>query len=154
MADEELIIPGSRQKAVWVLLAAIALLAVGVFLIRIGHFWGWVMVAFFSPGIPVAIWLLVSGQSYLRLDPIGVEVKSPWKPALIKWTDVNGFYVATLHGNKMIAIAYSSSYQGMASGRKVAAFLSGMEGALPNHYQASPEEVCETLNRWRKKYGS
>jgi len=151
MPDEELIIPGSRKKALWVLLAALALIAVGVCLILIGEFWGWVMVGFFSLAIPISIWSIASNHC-LRLDSNGVEVRSPWKPTLIRWTDVDGFYVATMHGNKMIGIAYASSYKGLAAGRKVAAFLSGMEGALPNHYQASPEEICETLNRWRRKY--
>jgi len=152
MADEELIIPGSRKKAVWILIAAIALVAVGVFLILIGALWGWVMVGFFSLAIPIAIWTLVTNKSYLKLDRNGVEAMSPWRPTLIKWTDVDGFYVATMHGNKMIGIEYSSAYKGMAAGRKVAAFLSGMEGALPNHYQGSPEEICRTLNEWRRRF--
>jgi hypothetical protein len=111
------------------------------------------MVAFFSLGIPIALWMLATNKSYLKLDRNGVEALSPWRSTLIKWTDVDGFYVATMYGNKMIGIEYSSSYKGMAAGRKVAAFLSGgMEGALPNHYQGSPEEICDTLNRWRQKY--
>jgi hypothetical protein len=152
MADEELIIPGSRKKAIWVLLAAIALVAVGVCLIALGEFWGWVMVGFFSIAIPIAIWLIASNRSYLRLGRNGVEVMAPWRPTLIRWADVDEFYVATLSGNKMIGIEYSSAYRGLAAGRKVAAFLSGMEGALPNQYQASPEEICATLNQWRQKY--
>jgi hypothetical protein len=31
--------------------------------------------------------------------------------------------------------------------------VSGVEGALPNHFKSSPEELCETLNRWRQKFG-
>ena len=153
MDGEQLIIPGSKKKALWILIGAIALVAVGVFLIHIGEWWGWVMVGFFSLAVPIAIWMLATNRSYLKLDRNGVEAMSPWKPTLIRWTDVDGFYVATLSGNKMIGIEYSSAYKGMAAGRKVAAFLSGMEGALPNHYQATPEEICETLNRWRQRYG-
>jgi len=62
-------------------------------------------------------------------------------------------YVATIYGNKMIGIRYSTSYGKMEAARKVASAISGVEGALPNHFKSSPEEICEILNRWRQRFG-
>jgi hypothetical protein len=41
----------------------------------------------------------------------------------------------------------------MEIGRKVASAISGLEGALPNHFQGSPEELCEKLNQWKQRFG-
>ncbi len=150
---EELIIPGSRKKAVALLCIALALVAVGIFLIVRGEVWGWLMAGFFGLGIPVAIWMLRPSNSYLKLDHNGLEMKAFLNPMRLKWTDVEDFYVATIYGNKMVGIRYSSSYAQMEAGRKLASAVSGVEGALPNHFKSSPEEICETLNRWRQKFG-
>jgi hypothetical protein len=37
--------------------------------------------------------------------------------------------------------------------RSMAAALAGMEGAIPNHYNATLEEILEALNAWRQRYG-
>lgn len=152
MHNDELIIPGSRKKAVTLLFIAVALVAVGIFLIVLGEVWGWLMAGFFALGIPVAIWMLWPNNSYLKLDHNGLEMKALLRPMHLKWTDVEDFYVATIRGNKMIGIRYSSSYTRMAIGRKVASAISGVEGALPNHFQSSPEQICETLNRWKERF--
>jgi hypothetical protein len=153
MHNDELVIPGSSKKAITLLFIAVALVAVGIFLIVLGEVWGWVMVSFFALGIPIAIWMLWPNNNYLKLDPKGLEMKALLRPMQLKWTDVDDFYIATIHGNKMIGIRYSSSYARMAIGRKVVSAISGIEGALPDHFQNSPEEICETLNRWREKFG-
>lgn len=80
-------------------------------------------------------------------------MKAFFKPMQVKWTDVEHFYVATVYGNKMIGIRYSTSYGKMEAARKVASAISGVEGALPNHFKSSPEEICEILNRWRQRFG-
>ena len=154
MGTDELTIPGSRKKAVLLLFISVALVAVGIFLIVKGEVWGWLMAGFFGLGIPAAIWMLLPNHSYLRLDHDGLEMKAFFKPMQLKWTDVEDFHVATLYGNKMIGIRYSSSYGKMEIGRKLASAISGVEGAIPNHFKSSPEEICETLNRWRQKFGN
>ena len=147
-----MIIPGSRKKVILVLLLGIGFVAMGAFLIHIGEPWGWLVAGFFGLAIPVAGWMLMPNNNYLKLDRNGVEMKAFRKPALIRWTDVDDFYVATMYGNKMIGIRYSSSYRGMEIGRKVVSAMSGVEGALPDHFQRSPEDICEELNRWRRRF--
>lgn len=64
VSADELIIPGSRKKAVLLLFIAAALVAVGIVLIVIGQPWGWLMAGFFGLGIPAAIWMLVPNNNY------------------------------------------------------------------------------------------
>jgi len=154
MSTDELVIPGSKKKVLLVLFLGIGFVLVGIFLILKGEPWGWPVAGFFGLAIPAALWMLAPNNSYLKLDRVGVEIKTPWKPTQIKWDDVDEFFVATLYGNKMIGIRYSNSYRGMEIGRKVASAVSGLEGALPNHFQGSPEEICEKLNQWRLRFGA
>lgn len=153
MNDDELMIPGSKKKVFLVLLIGIGFVAMGAFLIHIGEPWGWLVAGFFGLAIPAAVWMLMPNNNCLKLDRNGVEMRTLWKPALIRWADVDDFYVTTMHGNKMIGIQYSASYRGMEVGRKVASAISGIEGALPDHFQRSPEDICEELNRWRRRFG-
>jgi hypothetical protein len=154
MAGDELIIPGSRKKALLVLCIGIGFVVGGIFLILQGLVWGWLVSGFFGLAIPVALWMLVPNNSYLKLDRDGVEMKTFWRPTRIKWTDVDDFYVATLYGNKMVGIRYSGTYRGMKIGRQLASTLSGVEGALPDQFQSSPEEICDRLNQWRQRFGA
>jgi hypothetical protein len=39
----------------------------------------------------------------------------------------------------------------MQVGRKISASLTGIEGALPDHFNRSAEEICEILNRYKRE---
>jgi len=93
-------------------------------------------------------------STYLRLDTDGFEMGSFVKKTRIKWTDVAGFELAAIRGAKMIAIIYAPHYEGQKMGRAVAENLSGMEGAIPNSYNAPLDEVLKTLNEWQARYGT
>jgi hypothetical protein len=148
------VFPGSRKKALIALVCAVALVLVGVFLIRIGEPWGWLMVGFFGLAIPLALLALVLNHTYLKLDRSGVEIRTLWTPRRIKWNEVEAFFVTTRPGTRLVGIRFVDSYQGVEALRKVASFLSGVEAALPNQFRGSPEEICEKLNRWKQRFGS
>ena len=59
MGDDELVIPGSRRKAVLLSLIALGLVAGGVFLILQGQPFGWIAASFFALGIPLALFMLI-----------------------------------------------------------------------------------------------
>lgn len=152
MADE-LIYRASRSKAAFVLLASIAFVAIGYFLRVEKPLIGWACIIFFGLGIPLGLIMLFSPSSmYLRLDSDGFEMGSFVKKTRIKWTDVAGFELASIRGAKMIAIIYAPHYQGQKMGRALAQNLSGMEGAIPNNYNAPLDELLETLNEWQARY--
>jgi len=153
MADE-LTFTASRSKAAFVLLGSIAFVAIGYFMRLEKPFIGWACMIFFGLGIPVGLIMLFSPNStYLWLDTDGFEMGSFVKKTRIKWTDVAGFEFATIHNTKMIAIIYAPHYEGQKMGRAVAENLSGMEGAIPNSYNAPLDEVLKTLNEWQARYG-
>lgn len=154
MSQAELIIHGSPKKAVVLLLIALALVAGGVFLILQGERFGWLVAGFFALGIPLALFMLRPNSTYLRLDRDGVELSRPFKPVRLKWSDVDEFHVVRMYGNKFIGIRYSASYPGTPTARKLASAITGVEGALPDHFTIPPEEVCQTLNQWRRRFGA
>ena len=152
---ESLTYHASRWKAVWLLLGSAAFVAIGYFLRAEQPFIAWACMIFFGLGIPVGLIMLFSPNStYLRLDPEGFEMGSFVKKTRMKWTDVAGFELASIRGAKMIAIVYAPHYEGQKIGRAVAENLSGMEGAIPNSYNAPLAEVLKTLNEWRARYGT
>ena len=154
MADE-LTYHASRSKAALILLACIIFVVIGYFMRLEKPFIGWACMIFFGLGIPVGLIMLFSPNStYLRLDTDGFEMGSFVKKTRIKWTDVAGFELAAIRGAKMIAIIYAPHYEGQKMGRAVAENLSGMEGAIPNSYNAPLDEVLKTLNEWQARYGA
>jgi len=143
----------SRGKALLVLLGSICFVAIGVWMTSERPVLGWLTVAFFGLGIPVALFLLLPNSTYLRLDEEGFEMGSFLRKHRFKWTDVTDFRIGSIRGAKMIAIAFHPEYQQHRLGRTVAATLSGMEGAIPNQYNATLEEILEALTTWRQRYG-
>ena len=151
---ESLTYHASRWKAVFLLLGSAAFVAIGYFLRAEQPFIAWACMIFFGLGIPVSLIMLFSPNStYLRLDEEGFEMGSFVKKTRIKWTDVAGFELGSIKGARMIAIVYAPHYEGQQMGRAVASNLSGMEGAISNSYNVSLNELLETLNSWRTRYG-
>ena len=151
---ESLTFRASRMKAVWLLLASVAFVAIGYFMRIEKPFIGWACIVFFGLGIPLSLVMMFSPNSmYLRLDEEGFEMGSFLKKTRIRWTDVAGFELGSIRGAKMIAIIYAPHYEGQQMGRAVAENLSGMEGAIPNNYEAPLDELLRTLNDWQQRYG-
>ncbi len=153
MNDDVLIFEGSRKKATLALFLSIGFVVLGLFMISEGKWFGWLTVGFFGLGIPASLFMLGPNGIFLKLDKSGIEMRTAFKPTKLKWADVESFYVGKIYNNKMIGISYSSSFKKMETGRNVASVLSGMEGALPNSFKNSPEEICEKLNLWKKRFG-
>ena len=152
--SESLTYRASRWKAVWLLLGSAAFVALGYLLRAEQPFIAWACMIFFGLGIPISLIMMLSPNSmYLRLDEEGFEIGSFVKKTRMKWTDVAGFELSSIRGARMIAIIYAPHYQGQQIGRAVASGLSGMEGAISNSYNAPLDEVLETLNAWRSRYG-
>jgi len=153
MNDDVLIFEGNRKKAALLLFLSSGFVILGVFIISKGGWGGWIFIGIFGLGIPVFIFMLRPNSVYLKLDKSGIEMKTTYKPMKLRWADVESFYVGKIYSTKMIGFTYSSSFKNMEAGRKVASVLTGMEGALPNSFKSTPEEICEKLNLWKKRFG-
>ena len=157
MNDEVIVLTGNRKKAVLLLLASTALVAVSVPGALNGEWMGWGGIIFFGLGVLTSIYMLTPNAVRLRIDKDGIEMKTLLKPMKLAWSDVNGFYVARvrtgLARTEMIGIEFSESYKKLRAGRHLSSALTGVEGALPNHFDRSAEEVCELLNKSKQRWG-
>lgn len=153
MDDETIIFTGNRQKAILLTLAS-ALFVLLIYFTGKGDTWSIVGMAFFGLGFLVCLYTLIPGTVQLKIDHAGIEMKTLFKPMKLAWSDVDEFYIgytkAGLSRTKMIGIRYSESYKRQQTGRRISAGLTGMEGALPDHFNRSAEEICEILNRFKR----
>jgi hypothetical protein len=146
MMQTEIVFPASRLKALLLLAGSCAFVAIGVLMSREKPLIGWVSVMFFGLGIPLP------NKVYLRLDPRGFEIGSPFSKKLTRWKDVERFYIGAVRGARLIAIVYRPGYSEQQALRKVSSKVAGMEGAIPNSYAASREEVLKALNEWHARH--
>jgi hypothetical protein len=150
--EAEVVFRASRKKAALVLAGSLCFVALGLWLSTEKPLIGWTCVALFSLGVPASSLMMRPNFMLLRLDPQGFEMVSFKRRHKILWTDVDAFRIASIRGAKMIAITYRQDYAEHRASRAVAAMLSGMQGAIPNSYDAPLEEVARTLNEWRERY--
>jgi hypothetical protein len=150
---KELVYPASRLKAVLLFLGCSAFVAVGLLVSKEKPLIGWACVAFFGLGLPASVLMLLPNKFYLKLTPQGFEVRSLFGGKLTRWSDVERFYIGSIRGTKMIAIVYRASYVDQQALRKVSSAVAGMEGAVPNSYTSSRDEILKTLNEWHTRYG-
>jgi len=150
---DQLVFKASLKKAVLVLFISICFVAIGVWMTDEKPVMGWLCVGFFGLGIPASLVMMRPNTTYLKLTAEGFEIVGMARVTAYKWSDVDHFRVASIRGAKMVGIAFSSEYTQQRAARAVASALAGMEGAIPDSYTASVEEVCRTLNEWRSRHG-
>lgn len=159
MDGEVIVLRVDKKKAVVMLLASSAFVAAGISMIIRNEdvMVAWICALFFGLGVPVSIYMLMPGAGELRIDRNGIQMRAMFRPWKLSWSDINGFYVGRIRAGyastKMIGIEYSDSYQKLRIGRQLANAMTGMQGALPNNFKCSAEEVCEVLNRAKKEWG-
>lgn len=151
--DDSLTYVASRKKALLVFLLSLGFVALGIWMSSEKPLLGWGGAAFFSLGIPVSFAMLLPGVTYLRLDREGFELGSLFRKHRTRWADVAGFGICTIHSNKMVAVFYDRAYQGQKLGRAMSSSLTGIEGAIPNSYNASPDDIAAALNAWKSRFG-
>jgi hypothetical protein len=154
--DSPVVLRTSKRKAALLFVGSGAFVTIGVFMVLDGERLGWFPAIFFGLGLIVSVVLLLPATS-LTIDRHGIHMKHMFRLTHIRWSDVDSFYIghigAGLSSTKMIGVTYSASYEGQKAGRGVASALSGMEGAIPNQYEVSAEELCEILNNAKRRFG-
>jgi hypothetical protein len=150
MDDEKLVIEGSRLKTFLLLLGSAVFLWVGISFANDGDDWAILVVGLSGLCVLFLLYMLLPGTVRLTVDRSGLELKSPFRSMKLAWSDVEMFYVGYVHTGpssaKLIGIQYSPSYQ------KQRARSTGLDDRIPNHFQKSPEELCEILNSYKQKY--
>lgn len=157
MEDEVIILHGAKKKALLLLLASSAFVAMGTLMILDGKNGGWAVSAFFGLGVAISLYMLTPNAIRLTIDRHGIEMKSVFKPMKLAWDDVDGFYVGQIRTRysttELIGITFSQSYKKLQAGRRVSTALTGMEGALPNHFSRSGADLCDLLNKSKQRWG-
>jgi hypothetical protein len=139
----------SRRKALGLFAGSIAFVALGLWARHANPWLGWTCVLFFGLGIPASVAMLLPNSTFLRLDARGFEMSSFFRRHQVAWQDVGGFGLASVGGRRMIAIAYAPSYRGQRALRRAAASVAGIEGAIPDHYDAPIDAVLDALLAWK-----
>jgi hypothetical protein len=119
-------------------------------MVREGDSTGWAAILFFGTGGIVFCLLLLPGSAYLKLDPAGFTICSLFRTHSIRWQEVDSFEVARIASRKMVVFNFSNLHRGPEFARKLASKISGYEGALPETYGLSAEELAAVMNRWRQ----
>lgn len=141
-------------KVLGLLAICLAFVAVGIFMARGDEpFMGWVIISLFGLGGVAIASLLFPKANYLRLTREGFEIKSYFRKDFIRWSEVYGFRVGYVSGNKMILFDYAEIYTRQKSARKVAKLIGGSEGGISNNYRISTAGLVEILNEWKDRYG-
>jgi hypothetical protein len=158
IGDSPVVLAASKRKAALLFLASGVFVAIGVFMVIDGERFAWFPLVFFGLCLIVSVVLLLPASTSLTIDRNGIHMKHMFRLTHMRWSDVDSFYIGFirtgLSSTKMIGVNYSDSYQGQKAGRRVASALSGMEGAIPNQYEVSAEELCELLNSAKRRYSN
>jgi hypothetical protein len=141
----------SRKKAILLFLGCGAFVAVGVLALGEKPWLGWACILFFGLGLLVSLLMMLPGSTYLKLDESGFEMSSLFRRHRLRWDEVDGFGLAAVADQRMIAIAYNDTYRQQAAARRLSSAMTGLEGAIPNHYEAPIEEIIEALLAWKTR---
>jgi hypothetical protein len=141
----------SRKKAVLLFLGCAAFVAIGVLAVGEKPWLGWACILFFGLGLLVSLLMMLPGSTYLKLDERGFEMSSLYRRHRLRWDEVDGFGLAAVADQRMIAIAYNDAYRQQAAARRLSSAMTGLEGAIPNHYEAPIEEIIEALLAWKTR---
>jgi hypothetical protein len=102
--------------------------------------------------------MLLPQSTTLRADEQGIHIRQLFRTTHVDWGDIDSFQVCSLPGglssSQLVGIKYRPSYKGRRTLRKIAAALSGVEGAIPNTYDITPAELCRVLNDARARWGN
>lgn len=125
--------------------------AAGITMINENALLAWATIIFFGIAIIIFIIVLLPNSSYLRLSAQGFEIRTLYRTSFMEWNDVEDFGVGHIRLKKMVILKLNSNNM-LSKTAKVAKMLTGMEGALPDTYGMSADELSRILSEWKMKY--
>lgn len=137
--------PSKRSTILWLLVCILFVFA-GYWLIQSGSLVGWATAILFGIGAVVFTVTLLPNSSYLRISKQGLEIRTLYKSGFINWSDVERFDAGSIGSNKMVLVSYTAEHTKYQTAKSVARFLAGTEGALPDTYGHTAEQLAEKLN--------
>ena len=143
--------PSVRRSLLFALLC-LAFAAIGIWMIVSKGTWmAWATTAFFGVGTLVLGSTLLPGSSYLELRGDAFTVCSLWRAQSFQWRDVGPFKVGYLGPKRAVLFDMAPEYHERTAARKAARMLAGSEGALPDTFGKSADDLARLMNEWRDR---
>ena len=149
MRNEPQIFRPNQLKNSILFLGCSAFVAIGIIIRDSDPKIGWASIIFFGLGVLVSIIQFFPNSTYLKLTNEGFEVKGLFKSSFTRWSDVKDFRKGQIKGNKMIFFDYTDQHKKWNSGKKVAKFLSGNEGAVQSYYNIKTDELLNLMKEYK-----
>jgi hypothetical protein len=141
----------SRRKWALVLIGCGLFAAGGVWMIEDKNPWGWFVLIFFFIGAVVAAAALMPGAGALTLDGSGFEIKNLFRRRRMRWQDATDFEAAVIPpaGTKLVVFNDIKTKDQAISNLNAA--IAGRNGALPDTYGLSADDLARVMTRWRER---
>jgi hypothetical protein len=131
----------------WLLLVgATAFVAAGAWMLPTSPLRGYSAIAFFGLGAAVLAANLLPGSSCVLLEQGDV-----FRKTFHRWSEIAEFLPIEVGTQTMVGLRFNERCQGNAIGRKVATYLSGVDGALPDMYGQTAQDLVSLLNNVRTR---
>ena len=136
----------NRMKWVVAALTCAVMTAGGLWIIADGSWFGYIATAFFGLGLIVSLILLLPNSSFLELDASGFLIRNLFRDSRLSWADVDSFEARRVGVRKMVTLKFAPEYNTLPRARAAARIVSGAEGALPDTYGRSAEDLARMMN--------
>lgn len=151
MSEKTRILRPAIFKTVLHLLGSLAFVAIGFYTLEEDPLISWMGILFFGLGVVVFSIQLFTNASYLKLTEEGFEVRNLYRREFTKWNEIASINVGYVGQAKMVVFDYTDAHQKQERGKKIARFLAGHEGALPNNYGIKTEELAALMRKWKMR---
>jgi hypothetical protein len=143
---EPLVLRPSKGQQLKLVGLCLAFVAAGAFLMTAGELvWGAAGVGFFGLGAIVLGTMLLPGASHLRLERQGFEVRSLFRGAHYRWSDVREFRPVAMPPSGLTLVGFDFSPNVRPAAAWLSSSVAGAEGCLPDTYGLSPEDLASVM---------
>jgi hypothetical protein len=141
----------SRRKWLLVLAGCLAFVTIGIFFRGDNPVVGWLSIAFFGLGVPVAGAMLLPGAAGLVLDADGFDVTNMFRRYRVRWINVTGFTVASVPPslNKMVVYDDAAGKHNLLG--EISTGLVGRNAGLPDTYGMAAADLAQLMAGWRER---
>ena len=109
--------------------------------------YGWIGTILLGPLFLVTLYIYRPSVTYLRLHSTGFDISTARRQRTINWSDVAGFHIGEIRGDKRIGILYTQKYLSPHPLRTSAEPDSDGEW-IRDLYVLPLGKLCDTLNSW------
>ena len=84
----------SRSRSNWIpILISFVFVAIGIWMIRDGNWFGWVAVGLWGIGLIALLVSSLRGANWLRLESTGFQVRQSFRDSWVAWSEVKQFFL-------------------------------------------------------------